>query len=76
VAASMSKIVTQEGDKLFYPLTRLRQATLIPMGDDLFDVEKSLFRVRFVREAGQITGLRIEKADGNTESYNKEQEPL
>lgn len=71
-----SKTVTQEGDKLFFPVTRLRQAALIPMGDDLFDVEESLFRVRFVREAGKITGLRIEKVDGNTESYKKEQKPL
>lgn len=67
-----SKIVTQEGDKIFFPVTRLRQAALIPIGNDLFDVEESLFRVRFVRESGKITGLRIEKVDGNTESYNKE----
>jgi hypothetical protein len=71
-----SKIVTQEGGKLFFPVTRLRRAALIPMGDDLFDVEESLFRVRFVREAGKITGLRIEKADGTIESYNKEQKTL
>lgn len=71
-----SKIVTQEGDKLLFPVTSLRQAVLIPMGDDLFDVEESLFRIRFVREAGEITGLRIEKVDGNSESYKKEQKTL
>lgn len=71
-----SKTVTQEGDKLFFPVNRLRQAALIPIGVDLFDVEENLFRVRFVREGGKITALRIENVDGNTESYTKEQKTL
>jgi hypothetical protein len=71
-----SKIVTQEGDKLLFPVTRLRQATLIPMGGDLYDVDESLFRVQFTREAGKITGLRIEYVDGKVESYKKAQKQL
>lgn len=64
--------VTQVGDKLSFQ----GWTVLIPMGGELFDVEENLFRVRFVREGGKITGLRIENVDGNTESYNKEQKPL
>lgn len=71
-----SKIVTQEGDKLVFPVTRIRQAALIPMGGDLFDVEENPFRVQFIREAGKITGLRIVYIDGNVENYKKDQNKL
>ncbi|KAA5543453.1 S41 family peptidase [Adhaeribacter rhizoryzae] len=70
------KTITQEGDRLFFPVTRLRQAVLIPMGGDLFDVDENLFRVQFIREAGKVTGLRIKNYNGNIENYKKEKKPL
>ncbi|PKB15291.1 S41 family peptidase [Flavobacterium sp. 5] len=66
-----SKTVTLQGDKLIFSLSSYRQAVLIPMGGDLFDVEEKLIHVQFIREGKKITGIRIENVNGNTESYKK-----
>jgi len=68
-----SKSVILKDGKLLFSVTSYLQTPLVPMGNDLFNVDETFLHVQFIREARKITGLRIENVNGNTESYKKEQ---
>ncbi|WP_369060618.1 S41 family peptidase [Caulobacter sp. 73W] len=63
--------VESSGDQLVLRLPGRLAARLTPLGPDLFAIEDSVRRARFVRNGGAVTGLELLRENGEVKAYPK-----
>ena len=70
---TVPRMITFENDKLFYQRKDRGKYEMIPLSDDLFMFEEiTFFRLKVIKEKGEIVGLKGLYEDGHTDQSLKD----